>query len=128
MKYRYIIILSLLAFVYSCTPELDDFQTSAGNADFTTYVALGNSLTAGYADGSLYRSAQLNSYPAILSQQFKKAGGGNFVQPLMEGEYGILPGKLTLGPKTDCLGVTSLSPVQAVGSPEDLIACWLYCQ
>ncbi len=68
MKYRYIVFISLLAFIYSCKPELDDFQTSAGNADFTTYVALGNSLTAGYADGSLYRAGQLNSYPSILYQ------------------------------------------------------------
>jgi hypothetical protein len=78
-------------------------------------VALGNSLTAGYADGSLYRKSQMNSYPSILAEQFKKAGGGNFVQPLMNGEYGILPGKLKLGYKTDCLQVTSLSPVPDMG-------------
>lgn len=115
MKYRYIVLISLLAFIYSCKPELDDFQTTAGSADFTTYVALGNSLTAGFADGALYRSAQMNSYPEILSQQFKKAGGGNFVQPLMEGEYGIRGTKLKLGASTDCKGVTSVGPVPDQG-------------
>ncbi|HLL96953.1 MAG TPA: SGNH/GDSL hydrolase family protein [Spirosoma sp.] len=55
---------------------------SRGNADFTRYVAVGNSLTAGFADGGLYRESQLNAYPAMLAGQFKTVGGGDFVQPL----------------------------------------------
>lgn len=62
--------------------SLDD-DADAGTADFTTFVALGDSLTAGYADGALYRHGQENSYPAILAQQFALAGGGAFMQPLM---------------------------------------------
>jgi lysophospholipase L1-like esterase len=120
MKYRYILFIGLLGMLFACQPELDDFSPSKGNADFSTYVALGNSLTAGYADGSLYKSAQLNSYPSILAEQFKKIGGGEFVQPMMEGEYGILPGKLKLGDKTDCLGETSLGPIPDVGQLDDL--------
>lgn len=118
MKLKYIIYIMLIGFLYSCQPELDDYSISSGNADFTTYVSLGNSLTAGYADGSLYRSGQMNSFPSILARQFQKAGSGNFVQPLMEGEYGILPGKRVLGYSTDCLGATSLAPVPANGTPE----------
>ncbi|WP_461040936.1 SGNH/GDSL hydrolase family protein [Spirosoma harenae] len=53
-----------------------------GSADFTKYVAVGNSLTSGYADAGLYRESQLNSYPNILAGQFKTVGGGDFVQPL----------------------------------------------
>ncbi|MFT5218879.1 MAG: lysophospholipase L1-like esterase [Planctomycetota bacterium] len=56
---------------------------SSGSADFSTFVSVGDSLTAGYADGALYRDGQLNSYPAILAQQFAKVGGGAFTQPLM---------------------------------------------
>jgi len=121
MKLRYIYLLGILVLAFSCQPELDEFKASEGSADFSTYVALGNSLTAGYADGSLYRSAQMNSYPEILAQQFKKVGGGDFVQPLMEGEYGILPGKRAVGYSTDCKGVTSLGPVLDQG-PLDPIA------
>jgi lysophospholipase L1-like esterase len=67
--------------------DIDPFATSSGtpnqgSADFTKYVAVGNSLTAGFADGGLYRESQLNSYPNILAGQFKLVGGGNFVQPL----------------------------------------------
>jgi len=66
----------------SCDPEIDNFQPAPGSANFTKYVAVGNSLTAGYQDDGLYREGQLSSYPAILAEQFKMAGGGEFVQPL----------------------------------------------
>jgi hypothetical protein len=116
MKYRTIIFLSLVGLLFSCKPEIDEFKASAGSADFSTYVSLGNSLTAGYADASLYRSAQMNSYPSILAKQFGTVGGGDFVQPLMDGEYGILPGKKKLDYSTDCLQVTSLGPVDDIGT------------
>ena len=66
----------------SCDPEIEAPMASAGEADFTKYVAVGNSLTAGYQDDGLYREGQLSSYPAILAQQFALVGGGEFVQPL----------------------------------------------
>ena len=66
-----------------CKADIDaPPATSAGSADFSRYIAVGNSLTAGYADGGLYREGQINSYPNILASQFALAGGGAFVQPL----------------------------------------------
>ncbi|SFQ30564.1 SGNH/GDSL hydrolase family protein [Hymenobacter arizonensis] len=66
-----------------CQPDLnEDPKSSAGQADFTTYVSVGNSLTQGTSDGGVYREGQLNSYPNILATQFKRVGGGEFVQPL----------------------------------------------
>ncbi|MDQ2794330.1 MAG: G-D-S-L family lipolytic protein [Bacteroidota bacterium] len=65
-----------------CQPEITAPDVSAGSANFSSYISVGNSLTAGYSDGGLYREGQLNSYPNILSQQFARVGGGNFVQPL----------------------------------------------
>ena len=64
-------------------PVGDASSYSSGTADFTTFVAVGDSLTAGYADGALYRTGQENSYGAILAQQFALVGGGAFTQPLM---------------------------------------------
>lgn len=55
---------------------------SSGDADFTKFVSIGDSLTAGYADGALYLTGQQNSYPAILATQFADVGGGSFAQPL----------------------------------------------
>jgi len=68
----------------SCQPDLDAPSTSRGSADFTRYISVGNSLTAGYGDNGLYLEGQQNSYPNILAQQFKTVGGGDFTQPLFD--------------------------------------------
>ncbi len=72
----------------SCQPNIEDNHpaATAGAADFTSYVAVGNSLTSGYADGGLYNAGIRVSYPAILAQQFAKTerGPANFVQPLFD--------------------------------------------
>ena len=111
MKIRYLFYLALLAFIVSCKPEVNEFTPSNGSADFKTYVALGNSLTAGYADGALYKSGQNYSWANILGQQLTTVGGQPFVQPVVTSEFGVLPGKRKLGLSTDCLGVQSLGPV-----------------
>jgi len=132
MKYRYILLIGLLGLLFGCQPEIEEFNVTKGNADFSTYVALGNSLTAGYSDAALYPSGQDNSYANILANQFKKAGGGPFATPMIPNENGIgitliaqppfyaLNTKLDLGYKTDCLGTTSLSPVPVVNNPDQL--------
>lgn len=55
------------------TPETP--TGSKGNADFTKYVAIGNSLTAGFQAGALFTEGQQNSFPLILSKQFSIAQG-----------------------------------------------------
>jgi hypothetical protein len=121
MKLRYSIYIFALATVFSCKPELDEFDLSRGTADFSTYVALGNSLTAGFADGALFRSGQMTSYPNLMAEQFRKVGGGDFEQPLMNGEYGIFPGKMKLGISTDCLGITSLGTLPDTGPLDNML-------
>ncbi|MFZ1731209.1 MAG: SGNH/GDSL hydrolase family protein [Bacteroidota bacterium] len=53
---------------------------SMGSLDATTYVAIGNSLTAGYQSGALFQEGQMYSYPNLLAKQL---GSVDFVQPLM---------------------------------------------
>lgn len=67
--------------VVSCRPEIDLPQQSAGSADFTKYIAIGNSLTAGYADNGLYLEGQKVAYPNLIAEQMKAVGGGNFTSP-----------------------------------------------
>lgn len=110
MKIRNIILLFALAALVACKPEIDEFTTTAGSADFSNYVAVGNSLTAGLADGELYRSGQQNSFPAILAYQFEAAGGGVFNQPLMYDEFGF--GNRLL------LDAALPGPVPAEGTPD----------
>ncbi|MFV8268906.1 G-D-S-L family lipolytic protein [Flavobacterium sp. GT2N3] len=56
---------------------------TAGTADFSKYVALGDSFAAGYSDGALFKAGQKNSYPNILAEQFALVGGGVFTNPFM---------------------------------------------
>ena len=112
MKTKSFIAILALALLIACKPEIKDFVASKGTADFSKYLAIGNSLTSGYADGDVYLTGQIYSYPNILAQQFKLAGGGDFKQPLMFDEFGF-GNKFVLGPSTDCKGVTSLGPVPA---------------
>ena len=67
-------------------PPLNSGEASAGDADFTQFVSIGDSLTAGYADGALYLLGQQNSFPAMLAQQFTQVGGGAFVQPVLKND------------------------------------------
>lgn len=75
---------------------------TSGTADFSTFVSVGNSLTAGYSDGALFARGQKESFPNILSQQFALAGGGTFTQPLMNDDIGgfLLGGSPVLDPVT----------------------------
>ena len=96
MKNTIKFMIGLLAIgLVSCEPEFENAVTDegfydAGDADFSTYVALGNSLTAGYADSALYISGQEDSYPNIMAEQFGFVGGGDFTQPLTSDNLGGL--------------------------------------
>jgi lysophospholipase L1-like esterase len=103
-------IISCAVALGGCKPRLEMEVPSAGDADFSRYIAVGNSLTAGYADNSLYRSGQQNSYPSILAAQFASVGGGDFKQPLLPGDHGYPGAKLVLYWKTNCAGVKGLTP------------------
>ena len=101
MNTKYIwMLLICLGFVACNDPEdyIDDPivpdvvlpPLTAGSADFSKFVSLGASFTAGYADGALFNASQQNSFPNIMAGQFAKVGGGSFTQPLMTGNYGGL--------------------------------------
>lgn len=92
LKYTFAVLAVGFA---SCEPEFDTPVTddgfySSGTANLSNYVAVGNSLTAGYADGALYITGQKNSYPNIMAEQFAFVGGGEFTQPLMNDNLGGL--------------------------------------
>ncbi|KAA3650269.1 MAG: hypothetical protein DWP98_05715 [Bacteroidetes bacterium] len=113
----YIIPLGLAV---SCAPEFEDEITfTNGQADFTTYVAVGNSLTAGFQSSALRKVRQENSFPAILAAQFAEVGGGAFKQPLLADGVGIgssLNAELKLAYTTDCKGKTSIGPVPSAAA------------
>lgn len=84
MKNKFIYLAVLAAGFASCEPEFENevnANYTAGDADFSTYVAVGNSLTAGYMDGTVSRVGQTYSFPNLLAQKFALVGGGEFTQP-----------------------------------------------
>ena len=84
MKNKFILVAALAIGFAGCEPEFENEVNAAytsGEADFTRYVAVGNSLTAGYMDGTVSRVGQTYSYPNLLAQQFALVGGGAFTQP-----------------------------------------------
>lgn len=117
-----------LLFTVSCNTDFEtdvkDVKVTNGTADFTKYVALGNSLTSGYRDGALYLDGQNESYPSMIAQQMKLAGGAtNFSQPLMSDNLGGIPAvgisnKLILAVSS----TGALSPTVASGSATNTIA------
>ncbi|MBC7553873.1 MAG: hypothetical protein H7257_07830 [Taibaiella sp.] len=121
-----IYILGAFACLFAaCKPSVNiTVPSTAGDAVFTNYLAIGNSLTAGYADGSLYVTGQLNSYPQRLFEQFSmikdRGARGPFYQPLLNGDMGFGPGstgtgnnrpRKVIGYTFNCLGDTSIGPV-----------------
>ena len=102
-------------------PVTDNGFYTSGTADLSKYVAVGNSLTAGYADGALYITGQENSYPNIMAGQFALAGGGTFTQPLMnDNTGGLLLSGNQIAANRFVLSVGangSPGPVRLVGTP-----------
>ncbi|MFW5761304.1 MAG: SGNH/GDSL hydrolase family protein [Cyclobacteriaceae bacterium] len=107
LLYSIIFILAATA----CSPELEDVPVvQSGEADFSNYIAVGNSLTAGFRNNGLYPSAQETSYPNFIAQQMQQAGGGEFLQPLMPAENGSGYLKLTSLTLTDLGTSFTLTP------------------
>ncbi len=105
-QYKWLILLLIFGYI-SCESD-DDASTigeevviTAGTADFSKFVSLGNSLVAGFTDGALFIAGQENSMPNILAKQFALAGGGEFTQPLMNDNIGgaLVAGTPTLNPR-----------------------------
>ncbi|HKK45967.1 MAG TPA: hypothetical protein VJ964_10625, partial [Balneolaceae bacterium] len=116
MKFRNLHTKIFLAFiiavsftVYSCKDYNSvNFKTPSGDADFSSVVAIGNSLTAGYQSGALYQSAQKYSFPALVAGQIE--GVQKFEQPLIS-DPGI-GGRIGLNND-----LADPSPAQEQGSP-----------
>ena len=70
-----------------------------GQADFTRFVALGDSYGAGVSNGSINERHTQYSWPAILARQ---AGAPDFVQPLVS-----FPG---IGAELQLLDIISFPP------------------
>jgi len=118
------IAVSALLFTVSCNTDFDtdveDIVVTKGEADFSKFISLGNSLTSGYRDGTLYSGGQAESFPSMIAGQMKLAGGGEFKQPLMPNNVGGFtnlpgfPGKLELKMVNGALSPVANAPAAAL--------------
>ncbi|MCT4629207.1 G-D-S-L family lipolytic protein [Winogradskyella sp.] len=114
-KIKYIALSLLTLAMVSCENELvEDLrdrndtgdetlpELTAGTVDFSNYVAIGASFTAGFTDNALFIASQENSFPNIMATKFANIGGGTFNQPLMNDNFGglILAGNPVIHPIT----------------------------
>jgi hypothetical protein len=127
MKNFKIYLIAGVLFLAACKPEIHNPAPTRGKADFSRFIAVGNSLTAGYSNGGLYRDGQLNSYPAIMAKQMLAVGGGTFNQPLFiagqENGSGYLKltgfdasGNPITAPVTTDLAVRGVLPIPGFGN------------
>ncbi len=100
---------------------------SSGTANFSTFVSVGNSITAGFSDGALFTTGQAVSFPNILAQQFAQVtdDGANtsFTQPLMNDDIGglLLGGTPIAGPRL-IFDAVNQAPVPVSGTPTTDVA------
>jgi hypothetical protein len=95
----------------------DGLPPTAGSANFSKFVSLGNSLSAGYSDGAVFIEGQKVSYTAIMAQRFATVGGGEFKIPFMADNIGgfKVNGTIASGPRMASTG--GQAPVPVAGTP-----------
>lgn len=80
-----------IAILSGCTYSFPDPpESTSGTADFSKVVAVGNSLSAGLMDGALYNAGQQASFVNIVAEQMKNVGGGDFNQPDINAQDGVI--------------------------------------
>lgn len=92
MKTIFKVEIFLIVFLcLSCTynvPEIEPVSFTSGTADFSRFITIGSSFTAGYMDGALYSSGQKNSYSKTLANQLSLLDESSFIQPDINSRYG----------------------------------------
>lgn len=93
-------------------------ELTTGSADFSNYVAIGPSFTAGFTDNGLFIAAQENSFPNIIAGKFANAGGGTFTQPWMNDNFGgLAAGGMRITDPRLVFGGAGPVPLEAVIGP-----------
>ncbi|MGM1428657.1 SGNH/GDSL hydrolase family protein [Sphingobacterium lactis] len=123
-NFKLYIGLAALALATSCKPSLDEFEPAKGSADFSQFIAVGNSLTSGYADNGLYLAGQRVAFPNLMAEQFKTVGGGAFTSPFFSEAEANGSGYLRLkgfdengSPETEFIPAQAERGKNALGNP-----------
>lgn len=103
-------VAATILFAAACKPEIETpAGTTAGQANFSKYISVGNSLTSGYADGGLYLEGQKVAYPNLIAAKMAAVGGGAFTSPFFTEEHSNGSGYIALTALVN--GTPTLTPV-----------------
>lgn len=102
----------------------DGLPVTSGTANFSKYVAVGNSLTAGYSDGTLFIEGQKGAWSTLVASRFATAGGGEFKIPFMNDNIGGFAGN-TPGVPSNRLFFNGTAPVPVAGTPTTVLGAKL---
>lgn len=109
---RIFLAFTILAVLQSCDKADDGNDDGNGNVigdvpSFSSYVAIGNSITQGYADGAAYRDGQEVAYPSLLKQQLSLQYDVDYNQALLPAGNGMGIDGLTVVGKMELVKTTS---------------------
>ena len=124
--------LWLLGSLVACQPKLTSFNTNAGNASFSKLVVLGGSYLSGYSHGGLSPRTDSFSIPALMYLSLQNVDAPAF----RHGRVNVVRGiglnskpwesayhtQSTLGYKTDCKGISALSPIKQAATNSEVYA------
>lgn len=118
---RFAFILASTALIGGCQGpcskiDLGSPKVETAAVDFSRYVAVGTSISAGYQSGGMVNRHQVNSYPAIFARQIGKTvllnGQGSFSEPTVDGNGAPPLLRLVgLSPRPD------IQPIGPAGTP-----------
>lgn len=124
VKYIFLMVLAVSFTACDINNDLDEIPAEVvvledpnpGVADFSNYVSIGASFTAGFSDGSVFLAAQSQSFPSIMARQMASMGGGDFTQPLVNDNVGglLLGGQQIANPR---LFFNGAGPAVLPGTP-----------
>ncbi len=119
---KYILIVFAISFsvlLVSCDAEFESYSVSTGEADFSNFIAVGDSYTAGYTDGALGKRGQEFGFAYILSKQIGDLDTVSFNQPLVTSGGSIGTTELTDGVYNGYYQLEevdgSLTPIAGIG-------------
>lgn len=116
MKIKILYLFAAILLLQSCSKEAEVPTPDNGSADFSTFVSLGDSYTAGYTNGALSQNGQEGAFSSLMAEKLMSFSLNNYAIPFLpEGQSvgSSLEGEMQL--KATSAG---LQPVTVNGNPE----------
>lgn len=116
MKYLILFFTVVVFSLSSCEKDVDVPVPQSGEVDFSVFVSLGDSYTAGYTNGALSRKGQESAFATLMANQLSDLSDGEYTIPYLPEGTSVsssLEGEMVLQ-----VTPAGLSPTTTEGNPE----------